>query len=246
MARRLFFVPEVRRGLAELTGTDAEHLVRVLRAEPGEVYEISDDRRAYLAKIQTARKSSVVFQVMEELPPEPERPSICLFPALFKFDRFEWMIEKATELGVARIEPFSAIRSERGLAQAAIKRVERWKRIAVEASQQSRRKRLPRLMFTPSAPSRYVIKQQPHPACLSTLEAAHEVLLALERAGLDAYPQPEQLPALFARMQAFQLRCASDPAREGYRHHAYRPPAERKAPSGRSGTRRTKMFEALR
>ncbi len=106
--------------------------------------------------------------------------------------------------------------------------------------------RLPRLMFTPSAPSRYVIKQQPHPACLSTLEAAHEVLLALERAGLDAYPQPEQLPALFARMQAFQLRCASDPAREGYRHHAYRPPAERKPPSGRSGTRRTRMFEALR
>jgi 16S rRNA (uracil1498-N3)-methyltransferase len=147
MARRLFFVPEVRRGLAELTGTDAEHLVRVLRAEPGEVYEISDDRRAYLAKIQTARKSSVVFQVMEELPPEPERPSICLFPALFKFDRFEWMIEKATELGVARIEPFSAIRSERGLAHAAIKRVERWKKIAVEASQQSRRKRLPRLML---------------------------------------------------------------------------------------------------
>lgn len=145
MARRLFFVPEVRRGLTELTGSDAEHLVRVLRAEPGEVYEISDNKRAYLAKIETARKSSVVFQVMEELPPEPGRPAVCLFPALFKFDRFEWMMEKATELGAARIEPFSAIRSERGLGQATVKRVERWKKIAVEASQQSRRKRLPEI-----------------------------------------------------------------------------------------------------
>jgi len=145
MARRLFFVPEIRRGLAELTGNDAEHLVRVLRAEPGEVYEISDSNRAYLARIVTARKSSVVFQVMEALPPETERPAVYLFPALFKFDRFEWMIEKATELGVAYIEPFSAVRSERGFAQAAVKRVERWKKIALEASQQSRRKRLPEI-----------------------------------------------------------------------------------------------------
>lgn len=145
MARRLFFVPEVRRGSAELTGNDAEHLVRVLRAEPGEVHEISDNKRVYLARIETARKSSVVFRVMEELPPEPDRPAAYLFPALFKFDRFEWMIEKATELGAEHIEPFSAIRSERGLAQAAIKRVERWKKIAVEASQQCRRKRLPEI-----------------------------------------------------------------------------------------------------
>lgn len=105
--------------------------------------------------------------------------------------------------------------------------------------------RLPRLMFTPAAPSRYVIKQQPHAACLSTLEATHELLLALEHAGLDAYPLPGQLLSLFARMQEFQLRCASDPARAGYRRSAYRPPAERAPLHGRSGTRRTKMFERL-
>jgi DTW domain-containing protein YfiP len=50
--------------------------------------------------------------------------------------------------------------------------------------------RLPRIMFTPAAPSRFVIKQQPQAGCLSTLEATHEVLLALERAGLDRYPLP--------------------------------------------------------
>jgi DTW domain-containing protein YfiP len=102
--------------------------------------------------------------------------------------------------------------------------------------------RLPRVMFTPSEPSRFVIKQQPHPSCLSTLEATHETLLALERSGLDRYALPAQLLGLFARMQDFQLRCAADPARTGYRHRAYRPPGERIAPSGRSGARRRRMF----
>src|SRR4051812_45475550 len=68
--------------------------------------------------------------------------------------------------------------------------------------------RLPRIMFTPTAPSRFVIKQQPHAGCLSTLEATHEVLLALERSGLDRYPLPTQLLSLFDRMQDFQLKCA--------------------------------------
>ena len=103
--------------------------------------------------------------------------------------------------------------------------------------------RLPRIMFTPSAPSRYVIKQQPQEGCLSTLEATHELLLALERAGLDAYPLPDQLLGLFHRMQDFQLRCAADPNRAGYRHRAYRPPAERKPLQGRSGLRRARVFQ---
>jgi DTW domain-containing protein YfiP len=87
--------------------------------------------------------------------------------------------------------------------------------------------RLPRLMFTPTAPSRFVIKQQPQAGCLSTLEAAHELLLALERSELDAYPLPEQLLGLFQRMQEFQMRCAADPSRPGYRRQPYTSPAER-------------------
>lgn len=106
--------------------------------------------------------------------------------------------------------------------------------------------RLPRLMFTPAAPSRYVIKQQPHAGCLSTIEATHELLVALERAGLDRYPQPEQLLGLFQRMQDFQLRCATDPARTGYRLHSYRPPATRRPFRGESGSRRTRVFQAPR
>jgi DTW domain-containing protein YfiP len=103
--------------------------------------------------------------------------------------------------------------------------------------------RLPRLMFTPSAPSRYVIKQQPQAGCLSTLESVHELLLALERAGLDRYPDPAQLLDVFQRMQDFQIRCASDPTRAGYRRKPYRAPEDRLPPRGRSGSRRQKYLK---
>lgn len=104
--------------------------------------------------------------------------------------------------------------------------------------------RLPRVMFTPSGPSRFVIKQQPHEGCLSTLEATHELLRALETAGLDTYSHPQQLPGLFDRMQRFQLQCAADPARGGYRRSAYKDPGARMPLRGRSGTRRSRVFQA--
>ena len=103
---------------------------------------------------------------------------------------------------------------------------------------------LPRIMFTPAAPSRYVIKQQPHASCLSTLEATHELLTVLEQAGLDHYPQPDQLLALFRRMQDFQLQCAADPARSGYRRRAYKPPSERISFQGKSAARRARIFQS--
>jgi hypothetical protein len=82
-------------------------------------------------------------------------------------------------------------------------------------------------MFTPTAPSRFLIKQQPQDGCLSTLETAHELLLALTSSGLDTYPLPAQLLDLFARMQAFQMKCAADPALAGYRRRAFRTPEQR-------------------
>jgi DTW domain-containing protein YfiP len=81
---------------------------------------------------------------------------------------------------------------------------------------------LPRVMFTPQQGSRYIIKQQPQEGCLSTLEAAHELLLALETSGLDRYEDREQLLSLFARMQEHQIRCAADPTRGGYRRKPYK------------------------
>ena len=88
--------------------------------------------------------------------------------------------------------------------------------------------RLPRVMFTPSAPSRFRIKQQPQEGCLSTLEAVHELLCALEVSGVDRYPDRDQLLDLFERMQEYQIRGAADPNRSGYRRKPYGDPSARR------------------
>jgi 16S rRNA (uracil1498-N3)-methyltransferase len=139
VARRRFFVPEIRDGEAVLRGEEAHHLARVLRVETGQEFEISDGLRACLAAIESVTKNEVRFRVLEELGTGTELPPITLYVALIKFDRFEWIVEKATEVGVQRIVPVEAARTEKGLYEAAGKRVERWRKIARESSQQSRR-----------------------------------------------------------------------------------------------------------
>ncbi|MGH9628327.1 MAG: RsmE family RNA methyltransferase [Bryobacteraceae bacterium] len=145
MARRRFFVDEVRNQHAELLGEEANHLSRVLRVEEGQKYELSDNQDVYFAEVEMARKERVVFRVLEKLDaPEPV-VQVTLFLALIKFDRLEWILEKATELGVSSIALVRAVRSEKGLDRAAEKRMVRWRRILLESSQQARRARLPEL-----------------------------------------------------------------------------------------------------
>jgi 16S rRNA (uracil1498-N3)-methyltransferase len=135
----MFYVDSVRAGRAEVSGDTAEHLRKVLRVERGQRYEISDNERLYLAEVADFGKKTVEFEIVEAL--EARRPPVRLrlYAALIKFDHFEWMLEKATELGVERITPLSTIRTERGLEQAAAKRRERWHRIVYESGQQCRR-----------------------------------------------------------------------------------------------------------
>jgi 16S rRNA (uracil1498-N3)-methyltransferase len=146
VARRRFFVDSIRQGNAELRGDEARHLTRVLRVEPGQRYEISDNGSVFLAEIAEARGDRVVFQIIEPLASVPLPVRVTLCAALVKFDRFEWIVEKATELGVESIQPFEAARTDKGLFEAARKRAERWERIARESSQQSRRARLPQVL----------------------------------------------------------------------------------------------------
>ena len=136
-------MPEIHSGRAELKGEDAAHLVRVLRAAPGQFYEVCDNSSVYLAEIESAHRSSVIFRCIEKLPVPDQEAELILVTALFKFDRFEWLLEKATEIGASRIIPFAATRTEKGLEVAAGKRAARWQRIATEASEQARRARLP-------------------------------------------------------------------------------------------------------
>ncbi len=136
----------VRDGRAELRGDAARHLTRVLRAKAGQLHEISDGGTVYLAEIVEAHPDCAVFRVVEPLamPPEPLlRVTLCA--ALIKFDRFEWIVEKATELGVERIVPVETALSEKGLREASAKRAPRWERIARESSEQSRRLRAPQV-----------------------------------------------------------------------------------------------------
>ncbi len=139
MARRRFFVDAVLDGEAELRGEEAHHLSRVLRAEAGQQYEISDGSRVFLAEIEEAGKAAVRFRVVEELEQGGNSPGLTLYLALIKFDRFEWVVEKATELGATAIVPVECARSEAGLMAASAKRSERWRKIARESSQQARR-----------------------------------------------------------------------------------------------------------
>jgi 16S rRNA (uracil1498-N3)-methyltransferase len=143
MSRRRFFVDAVESGRARITGPDAHHLTRVLRVEPGQQFEISDNHSVYLAEVESARKDFVSFAVHERMAAQEPVVRTTLLAALVRFERFEWIIEKATELGVEHIIPLETERTEKGLRKAAEKRSLRWNRIAREASEQSRRARLP-------------------------------------------------------------------------------------------------------
>jgi 16S rRNA (uracil1498-N3)-methyltransferase len=143
MARRRFFVDEVRGGQARIEGDEAHHLTRVLRVESGQRYEISDNHDVYLAEIEAARKDLVTFSILDRLSSEEPLVQITLYASLVRFERLELLLEKATELGIATFIPVEAERSEKGLEQAAPKRMLRWNRIAREASEQSRRTKLP-------------------------------------------------------------------------------------------------------
>jgi len=205
--RRRFFVDEVRNGHAHIEGEHARHLTNVLRVEVGQRYELSDNRNVFLAEVESARKTDVVFKTLEKMPLEPERVRIVLYAAIVKFDHFEWMIEKTTELGVTEIVPVIAVRTERGLDRAAEKRQERWRRIALEASQQSRRAHLPEIadavpfkeILNAEATRRYVLDETGGEPLASSLpsdrSAEDSIALLVGPEGGWADPEREQFIA---------------------------------------------------
>ena len=141
--RRRFFVDRFDERRAVLSGDAAHHAARVLRAAPGQMYELSDGRSVWLAQVTAARRDAVEFTLVEPVVAGPAPFPMALLLAIVKFDRFEWALEKATELGVAEITPLAAARSEKALVAAAAKRASRWQKILTEAAQQSRQLRAP-------------------------------------------------------------------------------------------------------
>lgn len=169
--RRRFFIEGFEGRSAVVRGETAHHLGRVLRAEPGQLYELSDGESVWLARTDSVGREEVHFSLVESLPVEVQSVRITLLLAIVKFDRFEWAIEKATELGADEIVPLAAGRSEKGLLAAAAKRAARWERILTESAQQARRLRVP------------ILRELANPKdAFRTVNAQVRVLLS-ERAG---------------------------------------------------------------
>ncbi|HEY6490047.1 MAG: RsmE family RNA methyltransferase [Terracidiphilus sp.] len=215
MTRRRWIAERWDEATATLVGANAEHLIRVLRAQPGTEADVVAGGRVFHAAVAAIEesgegRSEVRFTLVAEIEAEPAL-AITLVMSIYKFDRMEWALEKATELGVARIVPVIARRSEKHLAQAAAKRVERWRRVVHEAAQQSRRADVPLLgepvllsaqIKSESDAMRLVLAEQErattlHTALEEAMDAAGKTMPSLEIAiGPEGGWAPEE-EALF-------------------------------------------------
>jgi 16S rRNA (uracil1498-N3)-methyltransferase len=138
MTRRRWIADELFGQHAALTGEHARHLAQVLRAKVGQQFEISTGSEIRLGQISSVSPERVEFS-LGDIVSQSAQSVITVALSIFKFDRMDWAIEKCTELGVVRIAPVIASRTEIHLASAASKRIERWRRIVQTASEQSRR-----------------------------------------------------------------------------------------------------------
>ena len=138
MTRRRFIADEVSGDRAALVGEHADHLMRVLRARVGQDFDIAAGETVRRGRIAVVSEGRVEFDLGEKVSRSELRRHYPLL-AVFKFDRMEWAIEKCTELGISRIVPVIARRTDSHLAAASAKRAERWQRIARQAAEQSRR-----------------------------------------------------------------------------------------------------------
>jgi 16S rRNA (uracil1498-N3)-methyltransferase len=148
--RRRFFVDRFDSDSATLTGDAAEHLGRVLRAATGQLYELSDGNSVWLGRVERVALSKrgenrIEFTLVEHIPAREPWLHLNLLLSIVKFDRFEWCLEKATELGVTEIVPLAAAHTDKRLLDAAGKRRPRWEKILLESAQQARRLRPPLL-----------------------------------------------------------------------------------------------------
>lgn len=147
MNRRRFFVPKDRiaGGIARLSAEEVHHLRDVLRLRAGQVVEVFDGAgRSYVGRVQRDDGGLSVGS-LERIEARAESPiDVSLGLALIKYERFEWALEKATELGVREIVPLASRRCQVRLPQGKLEaRLERWRRIVREAAKQCGRSAVP-------------------------------------------------------------------------------------------------------
>jgi 16S rRNA (uracil1498-N3)-methyltransferase len=152
MTRRRWIADEVSGDRASLVGAHAQHLAQVLRGRVGQEFDIATGDSVRRGRILSITSGRIEFELGEVIP-AAKIPNLIIILSIFKFDRMEWAIEKCVELGVGRIVPVAAQRTEAHLAKAAEKRVERWQRIALQASEQARRASAPEISAPQSLPA---------------------------------------------------------------------------------------------
>jgi 16S rRNA (uracil1498-N3)-methyltransferase len=141
-APRLFVEQRLEEGApVSLGGNQAHYLSRVMRVGPGDAVVLCDDQTGeWAARVAEAGKHGVLLEAVERLRPREEVPDFWLCPALLKKDRFDLVLEKATELGVARILPVLTRRCVADKLNA-----DRARSILIEAAEQCARTALPEL-----------------------------------------------------------------------------------------------------
>ncbi len=144
MTRRRWIADRWTENSATLLEEQAAHLARVLRAQVGQEFDIVAGHAVRRGVVEKVSANTVEFSLHEEVEAGESLPLIVGL-SVVRFERMEWAIEKLTELGVARMIPLTAQRSEKHLVQAATKRCERWRKISRESAQQSRRSQVPEI-----------------------------------------------------------------------------------------------------
>lgn len=143
-----FFVPSeaVARPTIRITGHLLHHLRESLRLHPGEALTVTDDQgMRYRTEVVEVTAQQLVSRILDTVTaPAKTGPTLVLAQALLKGEKMDWVIQKATELGVDRVIPIYASRSVVKLrADRAEHQLARWQRIALEAAQQSERWSVP-------------------------------------------------------------------------------------------------------
>jgi 16S rRNA (uracil1498-N3)-methyltransferase len=138
---------------AIVRGDDAHHLMRVMRAQPGDQVIVSNGtNRECLAEVVELYKENVLLKLLEERPMSGEpRTQVWIAQSLPKGDKFETVIQKGTEIGAALFIPFVSARTiVQYDAKKEAKRLERWRKIAKEAAEQAHRSKVPAVRETVS------------------------------------------------------------------------------------------------
>jgi len=191
---RFFVSPEiVAQDAVTLRGPLAHQLGRVLRLRPGaEIALLDDTGWAYRVALEAVQPEVARGRIVARWQPETEpRVAIALYQAVPKGSRFDWALQKATELGVAAIVPLITERMVVAMAEASGEKLARWRRIVQEAAEQAGRARLPAV----SAPVPFARACEPPPTgALGLIACLHPAVQPL-RAALATLP-PESLAAV--------------------------------------------------